>query len=309
MDSPRCRNRVACSSIVSQLHLEHQLLIGTAVFWGAASFSISCILVPIKLIVLTQMKTKNKFFIILLLVGISLSSYAREHIRIATGEWSPYTSAELKYKGLVSRIITEAFALEGVQTEYEFFPWGRALLEAKKGTLDASSVWYYHVDREKDFLHSDPIIVMTEVFFHLKSFDFNWRDWSDLKGLRVGGTIEYTVSKMLQENQAMGGYSLEVIPTDENNFRKLLKGRIDIFASAKQVAYPLLNEKFTEEERKRLTYHPTPVHSGELYLLFSKSKPESKQTLDLFNRGLKRLKESGQYDKIIRESKSEALDK
>lgn len=254
------------------------------------------------------MKTKNIFFIILLLVGVSFSSFAREHIRIATGEWSPYISAELKYKGLVSRIVTEAFALEGVHVEYQFFPWGRALLEAQKGNLDASSVWYFHEDREKDFLHSDPVIVLTEVFFHLKSFDFDWRDWSDLKSLRVGGTIEYTVSKMLEENQQIGEYSLELIPSDENNFRKLLKGRIDIFPSAIEAAYPLLNEKFTEEDRERLTYHPNPVNSGELYLLASKRNPKNKHMLNLFNRGLKRLKESGQYDKIMRESKSEPLD-
>lgn len=251
------------------------------------------------------MKTKNKFLTIFLLVGISFSSSAIERIRISTGEWLPYISAELKYKGVVSRIVTEAFALEGVHTEYEFYPWGRALLEAQKGTLDASSVWYFHTDREKDFLHSEPIIVLTEVFFHLKSFDFDWRDLSDLKGLRVGATIEYTVSKMLQDNKEASGYSLEVIPTDENNFRKLLKGRIDIFPSAIEAAYPLLNQKFTMEERGRLTYHPNPVNSGELYLLFSKKNPESKRMLKLFNRGLKRLKESGQYDKIMRESKSD----
>ena len=168
--------------------------------------------------------------------------------------------------------------------------------------MDASSVWYFHADREKKFLHSDPIIVTNEVFFHLKSFAFDWNDWSDLKGLRVGGTIEYTVSKMLKDKQEIGGYSLEIIRTDEINFKKLLKGRIHIFPLAKEVAYALLNEKFTEQDRNQLTFHPKPVNSGELHLLLSKNKPESKDLLKLFNRGLKRLKESGQYDSIMRES-------
>ena len=231
-----------------------------------------------------------------------MTSVANENIRIATGEWSPYISKELKYNGLVSRIITEAFALEGVDVEYHYFPWGRALLESDEGSMDASSVWYFHADREKKFLHSDPIIVTNEVFFHLKSFAFDWNDWSDLKGLRVGGTIEYTVSKMLKDKQEIGGYSLEIIPTDENNFKKLLKGRIHIFPLAKEVAYALLNEKFTEQDRNQLTFHPKPVNSGELHLLLSKNKPNSKHLLKRFNRGLKRLKESGQYDSIMRES-------
>ncbi len=249
-----------------------------------------------------QMKTQYLFIFIWLLTGLSSQGFAKETIRISTGEWAPYISENLVHYGLVSRIITEAFALKGIEVKYEFFPWGRAMHLAKYGDFDASSVWYYHNDRNEFFYHSDPVMENTEVFFHLKSFKFDWDKWNDLKGLMIGSTIGYTVTKLLKEKQKEGKYILEVVSTDELNFRKMLRERIQIFPLDKDVAFELLNRKFTKKEIQRLTYHPKAVNSGDLYLLFSKKVPRNKRLLELFNQGLKELKANGKYHKFCEES-------
>ena len=64
-------------------------------------------------------ETMKKFligiWIVIFFLNIATHSFAEETIRIAIGEWPPYTSKELKHYGVVSRIVAETFALEGVK--------------------------------------------------------------------------------------------------------------------------------------------------------------------------------------------------
>ena len=82
----------------------------------------------------------NKLLSILIfLVLFSVSSlFAKETIRLTNGEWLPYMSANLKYNGVASRIVTEAFALEGIEVVYSFFPWKRAYALVSNGDFDGS---------------------------------------------------------------------------------------------------------------------------------------------------------------------------
>ena len=87
-----------------------------------------------------------KIFLEWILIGFlslifSSSLSANETIRIANGEWPPYLSKELKHYGVASRIVAEAFALEGVKVKYGFFPWGRAYAVVQRGEWDGSVIW------------------------------------------------------------------------------------------------------------------------------------------------------------------------
>jgi len=70
----------------------------------------------------------KKVLLTLFLAGIfSFSNVnAEEKIRIATGEYEPFLSENLKHNGVGLRIIREAFALEGGEVEYGWYPWKRA---------------------------------------------------------------------------------------------------------------------------------------------------------------------------------------
>ncbi len=251
----------------------------------------------------------NRFMILFLILLISSTrAYSEEIIRIATGEFPPYSSEKLRYYGLVSRIVTEAFALQGIKVEYGFFPWRRAFMYTRIGNWDASSFWYYHVDREKDFYHSDLIIQIKEVFFHLKSYKFDWNKWSDLKELNIGTTIGYTVTKILEENKKIGKFNLEKVPSDQMNLRKLLIGRIKLFPVSPEVAYSLLNRDFTPSEAMQLTYHPKPIHVGKSCLLFVKTIQRNKRMLTLFNKGLEQLRSSGKYDQYFKDVQAGVYD-
>lgn len=126
-----------------------------------------------------------------LLAGLTTISHAEEVVKLTNGEWPPFTSKDLKHYGVYSHIVSEAFALEGVTVEYGFFPWARGYNYVKEGNWDGSVTWAPTPDKEKDVWFSDQVFLHTKVFFHLKSFPFDWNTIEDLKGLQIGTTREY----------------------------------------------------------------------------------------------------------------------
>jgi polar amino acid transport system substrate-binding protein len=98
------------------------------------------------------MKKLSKLIILLfMLFNFSGNVVAEDVIRIASGEWSPFISKDLKHGGVVLHIISESFAAVGIKVEYGFFPWARAMALAKEGTWDGTAVWGPSTEREEHF--------------------------------------------------------------------------------------------------------------------------------------------------------------
>ncbi len=221
---------------------------------------------------------------------------AVESINLANGEWPPYHSKKLKYYGFVSRIITEAFALKSIKVNYKFLPWKRGMILAQRGDLDGTAVWRYKDKFAKDFYYSDSVLGTNTVFFHLKNFPFKWNSFDDLKGMRIGGTIGYGYNEEYDKAEQSQEFIIHRVPRDEQNFAKLLAGRIDIFPITTEVGYYILQTKFRLKDQQLITHHTqslTPSKERNLHLLLSKKIEKNKQVLILFNLGLEQLKQSG----------------
>lgn len=52
---------------------------------------------------------------------------AEEVARITAGEWPPYLGSDLPHFGIAGRIITEAFATQGITVEMTFFPFANRI--------------------------------------------------------------------------------------------------------------------------------------------------------------------------------------
>ncbi len=246
------------------------------------------------------MRTKTKMILILFLVlSFSISAWAEDKIRITTGEYSPFSSEKLEHYGVIAQIIKEAFALEDIEVEFGFFPWGRAYDLAKEGDWDASSFWVFSQKRAKDFMLSAPIVNSYTVFYHLKSFKFDWKTMDDLKDIDIGATIEYFYGEDFKKAEESKKINVERVPSDKINYRKLLNSRIQIFPIDRYVGADLLRTDFTPEEQKLITFHPKPLILQEYYLLFSRKAAENKKRLELFNKGLKRLKANKRVDELM----------
>ncbi len=250
------------------------------------------------------MRTIRTIFTAAFVVIASLNySIAEEIIQISTGEWTPYISEKLKHNGVVSHIVSEAFALEGIKVKYSFMPWKRAMREAKVGNYEASIIWSKSEKRQKFLLYSEPVMPKRVVYFHLKSYDFKWNNLDDLKGLTVGGTIGYWYADMYEPLVKSGHLSVEWVKTDEMSLNKLMRSRIDIVALDIGAGYAMIQEEFSPKQQKLITHHPKIVNKPKYnHLVMPINQLDSKRLMKTFNRGLIKLKDSGLFDQFYEKS-------
>ncbi len=231
----------------------------------------------------------------------AVSSYAQETIRITNGEWLPYHSKELPSYGAGSKIVTEAFSLVGVKVEWGFFPWERGYKYAVQGEWDASIGWIKTLKREGEVLFSKPVYGGKWVFFHLRGINVDWNTVSDLKGVTIGATANYTYGEEFDTAEKEKVIYVERVPEEKQNFSKLLFGRIDIFAHAMDGGYAVLRNSFSGSQANKVTHHPKPIQTVNYHLVFTKNA-KNKRMLKLFNKGLSDLYKSGKAKQYLKEA-------
>jgi polar amino acid transport system substrate-binding protein len=233
----------------------------------------------------------------------SLALHARaEVLTLSSGEWPPYLSESLPHKGVLSRIVSEAFALEGVEVRYLFRPWPRSLAEARSGEVQGSLVWSEGTPgsaRNRDFFFSKAVYKGKSVFFQRKDHQITWTNFRDLDRLRIGGVQGYDY---LFEN--VSGLRIDRAPSEELGLRMLLAGRFDIFPASADVGMFVLRTRFTDAEASRISVHPKAYNTTSYHLILPKSLRTSQRYLKIFNKGLKRLKKSGRYAKYLADFKA-----
>jgi polar amino acid transport system substrate-binding protein len=229
-----------------------------------------------------------------LLAAFALSATATEKITLTAGDWRPYLGNDDPHQGVVARIVSEAFALEGIEVTYVFSSWSRAYADAEQGRADGSVIWIEQAERAERFHYSDPVFEAKTVLFHLKDSGFDWQRLTDLYGTTVGGTVGY-----MYQFEPNPNIRVDRGPTDEAGFRKLLGKRFPIFISDLAAGQAVIDTHFTPAEAQRITYHPRPLKLTSYHLLLPKKLSRSNDLLERFNRGLKRLRDSGKHAEYL----------
>jgi polar amino acid transport system substrate-binding protein len=228
------------------------------------------------------------------LLGINV--HAGEVVRLAIGEWAPYTSESDPTGKLLERIVTEAFRLEGVEVQYSYFPWKRSYLRVEDGSFDGTFPWNRTQERDKAFiLNRVPLVADQAVYFHLKSTAFDWNTLADLKKYRVGVTLGYKNEGIYKKNNIQA----DVAPSEELNFKKLALGRIEVYETSKVVGYATIAKTMPPELAAQFTHHPKPVAENDYFILFSRRISNGQALAEKFDSGLRKLKASGAYTKVF----------
>ncbi len=223
---------------------------------------------------------------------------AGEVVRVASGEWVPYSGREIPEQGFCSHVVREAFMSAGYTVEFEYFPWKKAYQLAEDGKFDATLCWVEAEERKASFLFSDPIATEKVVFFHRKDFDFDWAVFDDLARYKIGATLGYNYGEAFQQAEAEKRIVVERVNKDELNLKKLLRGRIDLYPIEFTVGHSLIIKTFKPTQAAMLTNHTRPLRVTQYHLLISRALPgnRAEELLAAFNAGLQALHESGTYE-------------
>ncbi len=245
------------------------------------------------------MKHLIRLLFIYMIFGLVSNAWAGETIRLASGEWPPYQSKSLAHHGVASQIIKESFALEGIRVTFGYFPWKRSYYLAQHDIWDGTFLWFDLPERREFFYVSDAVVTIKYVFFHLKSYPFEWDHIDDLKGLRIGGVLAYDYGRAFQKAEKSGRIQVVRKSSDSDNLLRLSNKLIHIFPCDMYAGYALIHKHFKPEKASLFTHHSKPVKEAPHHLLLSKKNKGNPQMLTRFNAGLKHLKDSGRYDELL----------
>ena len=232
--------------------------------------------------------------------GQGLDAAERTVIRLANGEWPPYTGLHLPGHGCDSQVVTEAFGLENIRVEYEFLPWARGLMLSQNGAVDGAVEWAGTAEqRRTHFVSSEPLSNQQWVFFHRKDTEVSWHRLDDLVGRTIGLTIGYAYSDLFVSLRQRHPEMFKEAASDLLNFKKLLAGRIDLFPVERAVGLHVIGRDLHARDREVLVFSPQALAEFRPYLLLSRALPANEERMRLFDRGLRRLKDNGRYDAIM----------
>lgn len=227
-------------------------------------------------------------------------------IVLGSDDWPPYIGGGLPDYGILSRVVTAAFARSKVTVSYRFLPNNRSLQSARNGMVDGSLGWAPSPDRLQDLLYSQPVMSARMVFFQRKAHAVHWTQLSDLAGLRIGVTIGNYYSAEFDRLTRQGILHTDGVGDDLSNFRKLLAQRIDLFPIEEEVGQFLLSRHFSPREIRQLE-RTQPFWMAPMHVVIWRKHPRGAELIARFNRGLLALQRSGEFDRLVRETRQACL--
>jgi len=220
-----------------------------------------------------------------------------KHIVLATTNYEPYYASTLPDGGYFTEITREAFRRVGYTLEIQWYPWKRAIITAKTGEAHGVLGIAYTEERIKYFSYSDIIDTDYYVFFASKGHSISYKGvLSDLKPYVIG---IYNGSMVAKDLKNAGLKKLDNVTRDEQNIKKLLRGRIDCFPGSKRAMLYYINKKHPENKHDIVMLEP-PYKAFPYYITISKKIPDHAIIIRDFNKGLEQIKKDGTFEKILK---------
>lgn len=245
---------------------------------------------------------KNRIVVlslILLLVVFAIAEAGADQrtIVLATDNLPPFFSEKLPNYGFVAEITREAFLRSGYGFEIKWVPWKRAFIMAKNSKFSGVMGAYYNEERSQSFIFTQSVTKADLSFIQRAEDSISYTSLQNLKPYRIG-VIRGTAPAMIL-SQIEPPLSIEEVTNDEQNIKKLMSRRIDLFLSDLQYVVYTLREKYPELKNKLKPVQP-PLRTDLIFNAISKKADNAQKIVDDFNHGLQELKEDGTYDNILR---------
>lgn len=233
-----------------------------------------------------------------LLPGIVRPQPAANVQRFATAEFLPYIDARAPEGGFYPALIRRVLAHHGVQAEFVDRPWARASLETARGRFDGSFPYLRSAAREREFLFSDPLLVVPS-HMYVRAADASADPDRLLAGARRTCYLRDSLLPPAIEAR-IARRELEVVRVDDmaQCFRMLEAGRVDFVAAGLYNARGTLRRLYADS--RPIVAVGKALDDSSLHLVWPRSDPRSEQRRAAFNASLKALVEAGEVERLRR---------
>jgi polar amino acid transport system substrate-binding protein len=216
-------------------------------------------------------------------------------LSIVADNYPPYYGKGLRNGGVLTEIVAKAFKRAGYEVEINFVPWKRALEGAKAGKHDGLFTLWYRKEREAWFIYSNPISPASEIgFYKRKDSDISFKAFEDLKPYMIGVGRGYATPPGFKE----ASLKTSLAKDDEENLRKLHKGRIDLALTDKLVAKYIISSRLPDAAPD-IAWLPPTLHVETNHFAVSRKVKGFNTIIADFNRGLAAIEADGTLKAII----------
>lgn len=200
---------------------------------------------------------------------------------------------EGKLWGVALEVVSEIQKLVGDDSELKETPWLRAYEQTQKGPMQAIFAIVRIPERENLFKWVGPVFEEGDYFFKRKGSFTEVNSLEDAKrvqriAVRKGGYTHQTLT-------ARGFANLDVGPTYDSSYKKLVDGRVNLVLMGERTYYYMvkkagINPDFFERTNFKF------AESG-AWLAFSPDVPD--ETIEKWQKALDTLKANGVWDEIM----------
>lgn len=220
---------------------------------------------------------------------------AAQKLRIgAEDDWRPYAYVvDGKSTGFAVDLARAAWAAAGVDVELVPLPYARCMKEVENNTLAGCFDTLRDSRNEGKYRwHKQPLF-KARIAIYGRSNQSNTKvDMQALRGTRVGVTNGYDYGAAFDNDSLM---LRDVSSSDLTSLRKLVAGRVDYALVFDRVATQIAGS------------HPELAHGfkqrgvlvePQLYISFARDFPGIDRTIAQFDKGLEKVRRSGEYARI-----------
>lgn len=233
------------------------------------------------------------FFFVVMFIPWNVT--AQTTVVIAATDWAPYSGSTLLNGGFFSEITTAAFIKAGYAPKLIFIPWKRALLMTREGKCDALLGVSYTKERTHFFAFPQYAWDNQVFFFVKKETHKTYVTPKDFCPARLG---VFLGSFYAERFRKIGCLTIDEVSTIQQNIKKLLSDRIDLFIDSKDAVDYYINKEFPDHKNDIKAVLPR-YEIDKIYLVISKKNPNSTQMVRDYDLGINAIKADGSYQKII----------
>lgn len=202
--------------------------------------------------------------------------------------------------GFLADLLRQALTGAGYQADFRIRPWVRCFEETRSGAVDGMFALYRNPEREAQYLFTEvPLDIAEEYIYIRKGRSLDSDHWRDaLKGKRVGivnGTWHGS-----QFEEAVAGHlfgAIESVNSYESLIDMLGAGRIDAAFATIDTMRDALDHAAKADRIERTE---PAIDTLAVYLAFTR-KRDMNAVRDGTDRELRKMKEDGRYDALLRQ--------
>jgi polar amino acid transport system substrate-binding protein len=237
---------------------------------------------------------------ILIAAMLSLSALqwqlAGERVVLATLEWPPYTGESLPGRGATAEVVREAFRVAGYDLELRFYPWNRALSEARQDEAIAGFFPEYPENwRKNGFLNSDSVGTSPLGLAMRRELVLDWQTLDDLGRYTLGTVAGYANTLEFDAMAAQGRLIIDQSNTDALNLRKVLVGRVHVaVVDANVFKHQMTADPVLRKEKGELVMNKRLLATNSLVVCFPDTE-QGRRLVRVFNQGLRQVDQEAIY--------------